>query len=130
MPYLISLRYHCSINTFVENNGPLPKSLREIERDRERGDWRGITYFFNSLAWAEFIGGTCIRYTRWHTFTCTNYLSSITCACVKLLFYFLYYVNEESFIDVIFTAATHNEWHVKLQQMITPVNEIDRNPRK
>lgn len=31
---------------------------------------------------------------------------------VKLLFYFLYYVNEESFIDVIFTAATHNEWHV------------------
>lgn len=57
-------------------------------------------------------------------------ISSITCACVKLLFYFLYYVNEESFIDVIFTAATHNEWHVKLQQMITPVNEIDRNPRK
>lgn len=102
----------------------------ERERESEGGDWRGITYFFNSLAWAEFIGDTCIRYTRWHAFTCTNYLSSITCACVKLLFYFLYYVNEESFIDVIFTAATHNEWHVKLQQMITPVNEIDRNPRK
>lgn len=36
MPYLISLRYHCSINTFVENNGPLPKSLRERERKKEK----------------------------------------------------------------------------------------------